>query len=183
MSTFQAVSSGDEHVSRFALDAWNPLPGGNEFWVPDEHFLFYSRDMMIRGDNAWPPSIISYYGHPIPLPNIEMQYLSRGKTFLKVLVTFTKREIDAELGMFVDSYMFTVPAWQGENNLIHLIESLPGETPEDINLNVFEEEADDIDADYLTRMRQVYTDEELNHLAPEVFNYEDPVLGGNTPDW
>lgn len=180
MPTLQPLSPEEQRIN---LEAWNPLPGEVDVYIPDEHFIRYTREMMIRGDDCWPPSIISYYGHPIPLPNVELQYLGRGKNFLKLLVTFKKRKFDSDLELFFDEYSYTLPAWQGENNLIHLIETLPTETDKDLNMEEFYEQAEDIDKDYLARMRQLYDDEELTHLAPEVFYYPDPASGDAVPDW
>jgi len=130
--------------------------------------------MQMRGDPQWPPSIISYCGHPIPLPNVHIEYIGRGNTFLKCLVTFKKRTLDPEIGLLVESYHYTVPAWQGDNNIIHLMEILPGEDHNDVNMMEFYETDKEIDADYLNRLRQFYSEEELLEKAPEVFFYLDP---------
>lgn len=157
------------------LDAWCPTSGTEHNYLPDEHFIRYSEEMQMRGDEHWPPSIISFNGHPIPLPNVDIQYVGRGNTFLKCLVTFKKRTLDPELGLLVESHYHTLPAWQGDNNIIHLMELLPAEDHRDVNMQEFYESAQEIDTDYLNRLRRFYTDEELLEKAPEVFYYLDPA--------
>lgn len=157
------------------LSAWTLSTGPEGESVPDEQFIRYTEEMRMRGDEAWPPSIFSYHGHPIPLPNVSIEYVGRGATFLKCLVTFKKKTLDPEIGLLVEHDYFTVPAWQGDNNLIHLMEELPGEDYRDVNMTEFYESTEDIDRDYLNRLRQYYSDEELLEKAPEVFFYMDPA--------
>ena len=169
MRTTAVDAPEPRYAPTLTLDPWNVPPGDSRDWLPDDHFIYYDENMMVRGDPEWPPSIITYHGHPVPLPKVSIKYVGRGAKYLKLLVTFLAKEWNDELRLLSWKPIFTVPAWQGDNNIIHLMEALPGETDKALDMAEFEETAEEIDADYLTRIRMVLPDEEITHLAPELF--------------
>lgn len=148
---------------------WYVAPGQyHDVEYGDSHFVFYDDTAEIRGED-WPPSIFSYYGHPVPLPNVSIAYLGRGRRHWNLLVTFRKRRYDASLGLLVEFEAATVPAWQGDNNLIHLLEPLPGEDDLELDMQAMAEAAHEVDADYLTRIRLFFPGAGITETAPELF--------------
>lgn len=176
MQTLQVAKSDEQYKPTIKLYEWDCPPGSSGEYVPDEEFIFYDESMMVRGDPQWPPSIVSYYGHFIPIPKVQITYVGRSAKFLKCLVTFLKKEWNDELKLLSWKPVFTVPAWQGDNNIIHLIEALPHETWQNVDMSNFLATAEEIDIDYLSRMRMLYPDEEITRLAPELFFYPDMAV-------
>lgn len=141
--------------------------------VPHDEFILYTYERTMRGEY---PSVFSFFGHAVPGKFVEVTYIGRGKKHLRCLVTFKRRLWDEEAQLTKEYYVLTVPAWQGDNNIIHLMEVLPGEDMNGYNLLYIYKHADRPDyPDFLDRIRRHYSDAELMEIAPEVFYHPDPV--------
>lgn len=148
---------------------WYVTPGQfDDIAFDDTHFVYYDDTAMIRGKD-WPPSIVSYYGHPVPLPDVSIEYLGRGRRHWNLRVTFRKRRWDASLGLLLEYEMATVPAWQGDNNIIHLLAPLEGEDELELDMSAMTPAAAEVDADYLTRIRLLFPGAGINEMSPELF--------------
>ncbi|AYJ74716.1 hypothetical protein phiFa_15 [Thermus phage phiFa] len=149
------------------LTAWAVKEGAEEF----KDFVLYDENAYMRGEL---PSIFSYWGHPIPSRFTEVHYIGRGKRHLRAFVCLKSREFDHELGVVFEKVVLTVPAWQGDNNLIHLLEVLPGETLTKLNFYRVLEQGKHL-PDVLTRLYRYYDHDTLMELEPGVFYFYDPV--------
>ncbi len=138
-------------------------------WYSD--FKLYDEEAYKRGEL---PTIFTYWGHMIPSRFTEVYYIGRGKRHLRCFVSLKEREYDQELGVVYERVVLTVPAWQGDNDLIHLLEVLPGESPTRFNLFRALRDGKEL-PDVLTRLYRYYDHDELMALEPGVFYFFDPV--------
>lgn len=133
-------------------------------------FILYNSANYANGNL---PSIFSYFGHAIPVRMTEITYLSQRKKHLRCLVSFKHRYLDRQRRCIIERVVLTVPAWQGDNNFVHLMERLPGETERKINLFAVLQLQNT--PTYLERMKQHYSNETLMQIEPAVFSVTDPV--------
>jgi hypothetical protein len=123
------------------------------------------------------PSIISFHGHPVPSNRVEVFYIGEGRQHLRCMVSFKRRKANLKQNIIEEYYVFTFPAWQGTNDIIHLMEEAPGETYKAFTfgalLNI------DRYIPVVERIKQQYSVEFLLDFAPEVLNFVDPVLNKN----
>lgn len=152
-------------MSALDLTSWQ----SNSQEVPTD-FTLYTPARYANGDL---PSIFSYFGHAIPVRATEVTYLSRGKRHMRCLVSFKRRYLDRPRYRVMERIVLSVPAWQGDNDIIHLMESLPGEDDRRIDLLTVLQLQNA--PTYLERIRQHYSDEELLQIEPAVFFVPDPV--------
>ena len=148
---------------------WDVIPGTlfEDVVFDDTQFIFYDETAFVNGAE-WPPSITTYHGHPVPFPNVKIEYLGRGRRHWNVLVTFKRRSFDAELGILVERDSVAVPGWQGDNNTIHLTSPLAGEDDITLDMSQLAENPEDIDNDYLARYNMLMPGS-LSDTSAEVF--------------
>lgn len=149
------------------LTAWAVKEDAEEF----KDFVLYDENAYMRGEL---PSIFSYWGHPVSSRFTEVHYIGRGKRHLRAFVCLKTREYDQELGVVFERVVLTVPAWQGDNNILHLLEVLPGETIARFNLFRVLEAGKEL-PDVLTRLYRYYDHDALMELEPSVFYFYDPA--------
>lgn len=146
-------------------------------WSVSETAEWYS-DFKLYDENAYKrgelPTIFSFWGHMVPSMFTEVHYIGRGKRHLRCFVSLKEREYDQELGVVYEKVVLTVPAWQGDNDLIHLLEVLPGEGRARFNLFRAIHDGKEL-PDVLTRLYRYYDHDELMELEPGVFYFVDPV--------
>lgn len=149
------------------LTAWKVKESAEEY----RDFKIYDENAYIRGEL---PSIFSYWGHPVPSRFTEVHYVGRGKRHLRCFVALKRREYDSELDVVFEKVELTVPAWQGDNDFIHLLEVLPGESPSKLNFLCALQVGAEL-PDVLTRLYRYYDHDELLELEPGVFYFVDPA--------
>ena len=138
----------DEH---FHIDAWTPFQGGLfDEEAKDSSFIYYLDRVTI---GPWPPSITSYHGHPIPYPDVKVQYLEKERKFWKVIVTFYRRRYNFDLDIPETVEVTRVRGWQGDNNTIHLLSPLPGEDDLTLDMSQLAESPEEVDFDYFRRFQ------------------------------
>ena len=142
--------------SEFRIDAWTPFQNGLfTEKIPDSAFVYYSQRDSV---GEWPPSIVSYHGHHIPYPDVIVEYISRERKFWRCMVTFVRRRFIFKLGKAETHIVAKVRAWQGDNNIIHLIEELKGEDSLNLDMSALSVTPDEIDLDYYERIIAAYPD-------------------------
>ncbi|WP_155298979.1 hypothetical protein [Deinococcus kurensis] len=145
----------DRAERTLSLTSWLPWPGTDIEIVPDTDFEFYCTTQ----DAERVPTITSYHGHTLLMPVVRVEYLGRGRKFLRATVTFVRRRWDKAAGVSVTEEWLTVPAVQGDNNHLRLLEALPGETDLDLDQSqFFTETPEDMDLDFENRMTRAYGD-------------------------
>jgi hypothetical protein len=152
------------------LTSWRVKEGVERY----EDFTYYTYEAYQQGRQ---PTVTSFYGHLVPSQFLEVSYIGRGNQHLRCMVTFKSRTFNYRTQMVEERYAYTLPAWQGTNDTIHLLEVAPGETYRKFNLHALLEAARAQPyEDVVERICRRYTAQELIHLAPEVLFFEDPVL-------
>lgn len=149
------------------LTAWTVNQDAEEYL----DFKLYDENAYVRGEL---PTIFSYWGHPIPSRFTEVHYVGRGRRHLRCFVSLKQREYEPELGVVFERVVLTVPAWQGDNDLIHLLEVLPGESATRLNFFRVLSEGAEL-PDVLTRLYRYYDHDELMALEPGIFYFFDPA--------
>jgi hypothetical protein len=134
-------------------------------------FTYYSTERLTQGDI---PSIISFHGHPVPSNRVEVFYIGAGRQHLRCMVTFKRRKMNLQEQQVEEYYMYTLPAWQGTNDIIHLMEEAPGESYKAFSLGEMFNVKGYVSV--VDRIRRQYSDDVLLALAPEVLFFDDPVV-------
>lgn len=153
------------------LKSWEVSPNAEFF----DDFTYYTYEARQQGRQ---PTVYSFYGHGVPSQFLEVSYLPRQNTkqHLRCFVTFKTRKFNPETELVEEQYAFTLPAWQGTNDIIHLLEVAPGETYRKFNLHSLLLYAEGNPyVDVVERIRAKYTDLQLLNFVPDVYFYEDPV--------
>lgn len=156
------------------LTAWTVKEDAEEY----RDFKLYDENAYIRGEL---PTIFSYWGHPVPSRFTEVHYVGRGRRHLRCFVSLKQREYDPELNVVFEKVVLTVPAWQGDNDFIHLLEVLPGESSGKLNFFRALQEGAKL-PDVLTRLYRYYDHDALLALEPGVFYFLDPAGQSRTRD-
>ena len=97
----------------------------------------------------------SYYGHIVPSVPVKVRYISKSTKRHEILVSFIKRSFDTNTNLVYEYVYTTVKAWVGDNNTVHLMQPLPGETEVKLNFkDMFSvtPEQEDIDEDTRARI-------------------------------
>lgn len=145
----------DRTPRSLSLTSWLPWPGQSTEFVHDDDFVYYCDTQ----DVERVPNITSYHGHILLMPTVRIQYLGRSRKFLKLNVTFVRRRWNKDTQQVDEDVWLTVPAVQGDNNLIRLLQELPGETDLELDqCTFFTDTPDEMDQDFETRLQRAYGD-------------------------
>lgn len=139
------------HRRRQSLAAWVPWPGNSGETLPDWAFLYYT----YAQDRERLPCITSFYGHTIVFPLAQVEYVARTRKSLQCFVTLLRAVTGVDGEADTAEEWVTVPAVQGDNNHIRLLEALPGETERDLGGECFLTEPP-LERDVKARIREAY---------------------------
>lgn len=69
--------------------------------------------------------------------NIKVKYINKDHPKIHYInLSFIRRSFDPNTQLVYEYTYYTVKAWIGDNNTVHLMSPLPGETVVDLNLEV-----------------------------------------------
>ncbi|MDX2005282.1 MAG: hypothetical protein SFU83_08395 [Meiothermus sp.] len=167
------LSPGQVHL--IDLKPW--MLQSNDDTEPHTEFTRYTYEARQQGRH---PTVFSYHGFMLPTKYVDVHYVAFGKQHAKCFVTFVEYTYDVQTDQVFMVPRYTVPAWQGNNDLLHLLQVCPGETDREFNLHEVLTNSGSRGryTGVVDRMRAFYSDEDLVSICPEVFYFQDPAIDG-----
>lgn len=97
--------------------------------------------------------ITSYYGHILPLVPVKIRYIDKSNPKIHyIYLSLIRRKFDKATELVYEYTYYTVKAWIGDNNTVHLMQPLPHENEVKLNLDeLFSVTPAQEDTDELTR--------------------------------
>ena len=101
------------------------------------------------------PIVTTYYGHIMLATPAKVRYIDRRHPKIHYCtVSFLRRKFDEETQLVYEHLYCTVKAWIGDNNTVHLMQPLPGETEFELDMSaLFAATPEQEDTDEVTRQQ------------------------------